>query len=125
MTSSKCILWSGRQDRHGYGKVQFFDKTLNRTVETTAHRMVWQGAYGGIPLGMFVLHRCDVPLCVNPDHLFLGTQRDNMVDMYAKGRQGERNQRPVELTNKMICSDLPNRELANQLGLAASTVANV
>ena len=51
-----------------------------------AHRVAWMLAHGPIPRGMNVLHRCDVPRCVNPDHLFLGTQHDNVRDMIAKGR---------------------------------------
>jgi hypothetical protein len=48
--------------------------------------MVWEESNGSIPDGMRVLHRCDVPACVNIDHLFLGTSLDNMQDMTAKGR---------------------------------------
>ena len=51
-----------------------------------AHRIAWQLTHGAIPKGMFVLHRCDNPPCVNPAHLFIGTQRDNLRDCFAKGR---------------------------------------
>jgi hypothetical protein len=52
-----------------------------------AHRASWRFYYGEIPDGLNVCHTCDVPKCVNPEHLFLGTQHDNLKDMYAKGRR--------------------------------------
>jgi hypothetical protein len=75
-----CWLWTGSVASHGYG-----DLRLNKKTKL-AHRLSWELANGHIPDGYFVLHRCDVRLCVNPSHLFLGTTTDNMRDKVKKGR---------------------------------------
>jgi len=76
-----CILWIGPVDGNGYGAVAWEGRSQG------AHRLAWIDANGPIPDGLDVLHKCDVPKCVNPDHLFLGTQADNVADMDAKGRR--------------------------------------
>jgi hypothetical protein len=63
-----------------------------------AHRIVWEENNGPIPEGEWVLHRCDNPPCVNPDHLFLGTRSDNMVDCTMKGRLPQRKLSPDNIT---------------------------
>jgi hypothetical protein len=78
-----CWLWTGTPDVNGYGKLWWFDHTNKGKF---AHRISWELHNGPIPDGLFVLHSCDNPPCVNPKHLFLGTQLDNMRDMVAKGR---------------------------------------
>lgn len=78
-----CWMWTGKQIGNGYGDGR----------RGSAHRQSWVMANGPIPRGMCVLHRCDVPLCVRPDHLFLGTRGDNNRDCKQKGRnaRGEKN----------------------------------
>lgn len=75
-----CWEWQGSRTQFGYGKLKV------QGVERTTHRFSWELANGPIPEGAYVLHRCDNPPCVRPDHLFLGTARDNIVDAYSKGR---------------------------------------
>lgn len=77
--SSDCWYWTGSVNRLGYGVFV----ALN---ETKAHRVAYKLFHGSIPNGMFVLHKCDTRCCVNPSHLMLGTQTDNMRDMAKKGR---------------------------------------
>lgn len=82
-TSAGCIVWTGATSDFGHGVIGNGGKGegLSRT-----HRVAWRIAFGEIPDGMLVLHRCDNPPCCNPEHLFLGTPADNVHDMMAKGR---------------------------------------
>ena len=81
IAKSGCWVWQGAVARDGYGKVKRFGKTLR------AHRLFHEHHIGVVPEGLWVLHKCDTPLCVNPEHLFLGTQLDNEQDKDAKGRR--------------------------------------
>lgn len=84
VTECGCWIWMRGATGDGYGSFRGM----------RAHRYSWQMQYGEIPPDMDVLHRCDVPLCVNPDHLFLGTHTDNMRDKIAKGRANYSNKYP-------------------------------
>ena len=75
-----CIEWDGYRGPRGYGR-RWFDGAY-----ISAHRAAWIEINGPIPDGMYVCHKCDNPPCVNAGHLFLGTQLDNMRDMWSKGR---------------------------------------
>lgn len=78
--TSTCWLWRGGTCGKGYGHFGYGDKC------GMSHRYSWELHFGPIPDGLFVLHRCDTPACVRPDHLFLGTNQDNVDDMWEKGR---------------------------------------
>lgn len=71
----ECWPWKAGVNGSGYG--QFYDSSTRRIV--TAHRFAWEDAYGEVPEGYNILHACNNPICCNPNHLFLGTQRDNML----------------------------------------------
>ncbi len=96
--NSGCWLWIGSAGKDGYGTIN-----VGANKYWRVHRLSWHENRGEIPKGMHVLHRCDGPTCVNPDHLFLGTDADNTKDKMAKGRHlwGEDNP-PAKLTETMV-----------------------
>ena len=89
---SSCWVWRGGCNSDGYGCFR-----VNR-IKTQSHRYAYEQFVGHIPEGMCVCHRCDNVKCVNPSHLFLGTQKDNMRDCATKGRLGI----PLRLTPSMV-----------------------
>lgn len=86
-SAEDCWLWLGYRDKRGRGIMRAFGKPMY------ASRVSYILTHGSIPEGLYVLHKCDNPSCVNPNHLFLGSQQDNMQDMANKKRStlGDRN----------------------------------
>lgn len=89
---------------------------------TKAHRRAWELAHGPIPVGMDVLHRCDNPPCENPEHLFLGTAKDNMADARAKGRLGALTRQERD---EVRASGLAPQRLAILYGVSARTIYRI
>lgn len=122
-----CWLWIGGLV-NGYGQIR-----VNGKPEL-AHRVSWQLNNGDVPEGKYVLHKCDVPRCVNPEHLYVGDQYDNMDDMWSRGRAkpghvcGETHgcsKLTEELVKMIRNSDLSPKELCNQLNLSHTTISDV
>ncbi len=90
-----CWLWTAARGGGGYGQLGVGRMGENRFVR--AHRLSYEIHVGAIPDGMCVLHHCDNPQCVRPDHLFLGTPRDNSEDMIRKGRHSYGEKRPLSV----------------------------
>lgn len=88
-----CWLWTAGKNRDGYGSfwsgVYRHEHPKRSPIMVLAHRWAYEQLVGEVPDGLCVLHACDTPACVNPDHLFVGTQGDNVRDCAAKGRRNQ------------------------------------
>lgn len=130
---SGCWDWAAAR-RHGYGCLG----APGNAGTVQAHRASYEVHVGPIPDGLFVMHTCDNPPCVNPDHLRLGTPRDNMADMIAKGRDnflglvvGRSGGRPkltadaVGEIRRLAESGVPRSDLVNRFGISKSQVGKI
>lgn len=126
---SGCWLWTGGANDMGYGSLGIGGKKLY------AHRASYEWFHGAIPKGMEVCHKCDVPLCVNPDHLFLGTHKENMSDSARKGRAKQPRFRSDHTAPRSILSEeqvrmirgdpRSNAELARATGIPSHVIQRV
>lgn len=128
--ASDCWTWRGHVSRLGYG-------AFSLGMEKKAHRVSYALHNGPIPDGLNVLHKCDNRQCVNPDHLFLGTQKDNVLDMCIKGRHrsvplhGERNPMSVLTWDKVrqirdaVASGATQRSMCSFYGVSPMTVSRI
>lgn len=123
-----CWIWIGGKNKQGYGTFRANDSTIR------AHRFSYEIHNGPISKGHDVLHRCDNPSCVRPNHLFTGTDQDNNDDMKQKGRDCKGEDRPVaKLTNKEVVEirkiysegGISYRNLGKQFGVHKGTVCHI
>ena len=124
-TDNGCWLWTASNVR-GYGQYR-----LNGKIRF-AHRVSYAHHIGSIPDGHLVLHRCDTPACVNPDHLFTGTAQDNSDDKMSKGRDkkvigvahhnAKMTPETVRLARRMARAGMAGRSIADAFGVASSTM---
>ena len=116
-----CWIWTASRSKNGgYGVFR------RNGVLYRAHRHSFQLKHGPIPKGLSVLHRCDTPACVNPSHLFLGTQGDNMRDMAKKGRAGKvLTQKQAHTIRALVEDGQTQKVVAKQFGVSLSTVSNI
>lgn len=122
-----CWVWIGCTDRDGYGQIG-----VNRH-QLKAHRFSWELHYSAIPEGLCVCHRCDNPSCVNPEHLFLGTNQDNTRDKVSKGRQPVGSQMPlaklteeeVAAIRQLIADGRPQAQIAREHGVTPAVVCHI
>lgn len=98
-----------------------------------AHRIAYEIAYGKPPDFLYVCHRCDNPKCINPSHLFLGTQDDNMKDMSVKRRSifGEKNpkakltENAVKMIRQKLKEGFSHKQLANEFGVTRTAISHI
>lgn len=119
-----CLEWQGLKNRGGYGKTTIRGKDWN------VHRYVWTLVNGPIPDGLLVCHKCDNPQCAEPEHLFLGTTKDNSEDMVRKGRslKGERNNKSKLTPDDVRAIRASNErqvDLAARYGVAQNMISKI
>lgn len=128
--NSGCWLWIGTTT-WGYGLIWEGGKRNQKLLR--AHRASWLIHYGPIPDGLFVLHKCDTPSCVNPTHLFLGTQKDNIQDSIDKDRhayggkngQSKLTAKQVETIRFLLSFGHTHSSIAEKYGVARSTISGI
>ena len=128
-----CWEWTGTALVRGYGVLRWGGQTDRPNPKTLAHRISYAFAHPDWSGEGCVLHRCDNRVCVNPDHLFVGTRADNIADMLAKGRGptnqvGEDNPRAkltAELVREIYVDPLGEKAASRKYGIAASVVGGI
>ena len=120
---SGCLEWTSTISRDGYGR--FF---MPGPGQVPAHRVAYELAFGPIPQGKFVCHRCDNRRCVEPSHLFVGDASDNAVDMHSKGRaRGNRklSDDDVNITQQLLADGITQVEIAAKYGMCQTSISRI
>jgi hypothetical protein len=117
-SEKECWNWNGCRLKKGYG--QMWDGERLKL----AHRVSYEVYIGPIEGGMFVCHRCDNPVCVNPAHLFLGTNAENMADKVSKGRQS-RKLKDADVAAIRSASGVTQQELAKQFNVGQDQISRI
>lgn len=123
----ECWIWTGTKKPSGYG---VFNMSTNRSM--TAQRASYIFAFGAIPPGLQVCHRCDNPWCVNPKHLFLGTAKENMQDAVRKGRLSKPHERGWKVSAEqrrqivaLVNAGKSSRAIAADFGITHTAVLKI
>lgn len=128
-TSGECWIWRGGRTSKGYGGF-----ALKHGKSIPAHRFAYELVHGPIPPGLFACHRCDVPACVRPNHIFAGTHAENMADRNAKGRQARSERHPNSRLNEeqvetirswYATGNVTMKSLAREFGVSQRAIACV
>jgi len=128
LPESGCHIWTGHSI-YGYGQTSYLGKKIG------THRLSYLLTKGEIPNGMFVCHSCDVPSCINPDHLFIGSPKQNVIDKVAKNRQsrvggpkGEKHADAKLTANDVLyirSSKESGKDMAKKFGVNKSTISKI
>lgn len=114
-----CWIWSGTRNHKGYGQI-----VIDRQSKVT-HRVAYEEFVGPIPEGLLVCHHCDNPPCINPEHLFLGTHKDNKRDAMNKGRIGKLSPEKTSRIRELRKEGANVPELMAEYGVGRTTIYSV
>lgn len=123
-----CWIWQGSKHRQGYGNLSY------KRIPSLAHRVSWMVHRGEIPKDMKVCHSCDVTSCVNPEHLFIGTQKNNVEDAISKGKFEKRNmgkrrnklvyEQVLEI-KKLSSEGISRKDIEKKFGVGQTCIAKI